>query len=54
MIMSRRLVSMVYHFMEFFSLFPPLWELCCSLAMPNDGTVPGKVSGGGDVLKKTF
>ena len=37
-----------------FSLVPPLWELCCSLAMPNDGTMLGNVSGGGGVLEKTF
>ena len=37
-----------------FSLVPPLWELCCSLAMPNDGNVPGNVSGEGGVLEKSF
>ena len=36
-----------------FSLVPPLWEFCCSLAMPNDGTVLRNVSGGGSVLEKT-
>ena len=35
-----------------FSLIPPLWELCCSLATSNDGTVLGNASGGGDVLEK--
>ena len=27
-----------------------LWELCCSLSMPIEGTVLGNVFGGGDVL----
>ena len=54
-IVSRRLVSMVYHLWELcFYLVPPLWELCCSLAMPNDGFVLGNVSKGGGVLEKTF
>ena len=29
-----------------------MWESCCFLAMPNDGTVLGNVSGGGGVLGK--
>ena len=31
-----------------------VWELCCSLATSDDGTVLGNVFGGGGVLKKTF
>ena len=32
-----------------------MWELCCSLAMPIDGTVLGNVFGGAECFKgKTF
>ena len=44
---------MAYHLYEScVSLVPPLWELCCSLAMPIDGTVLGNVFGGGGVLQR--
>ena len=34
-----------------FSLIPPLWELCCSLVPPIDGTRPGNIFGGGGVFR---
>ena len=30
---------------------PPLWELCCSLVLPIDGTGPGNIFGGGSALR---
>ena len=35
-----------------FSLVPPLWELCCSLAPSDEGAVLGNASGEGGVLKE--
>ena len=29
----------------------PLWELCCSLVLPIDGTGPGNIFGGGGMLR---
>ena len=36
----------------FFSLVPPLWELCCSLATSDDGTVLGTYLEGAVYSKK--
>ena len=34
-----------------FFLIPPLWELCCSLVLPIDGTGLGNIFGGGGALR---
>ena len=34
-----------------FSLVFPLWELCCSLVLPIDGTGSGNAFGGGGMLR---
>ena len=55
---SDRRLTFGFDFRSFvgvvFFLVPPLWELCCSLVLPIDGTGSGNIFGGGGTLQREY